>query len=222
MIIALIGSAGMLGKEFKDYFDKFNISYVSFDETIIDITDVDSCRKALHSHSFKSIINCAAYTKVDLCETQQELAYRVNALGVQHLANLSLELDIPLIHFSTDYVFDGLKKDSYQEDDACNPISYYGLTKLESETFIQAICSKYYIFRVQWLYSEHGHHFINTIKYLAETKDKINVVNDQFGTPTWTYSIVQQVMMSLDKEIDYGIYHLRDDGFVSWYEFAKF
>ena len=217
-----MGSLGMLGREFKVYFEKNKLSFTGFDEFSCDITNEESCREAFKNQSFTHIINCAAFTKVDACENEQEMAYAINAAGAQNLANISLEYNIPLIHFSTDYVFDGLKEDLYIEDDEPNPISYYCLTKLESETFIKSICHKYYIFRVQWLYGEYGQHFINTIKSLAKTKDQISVVNDQRGTPTWTYSIVQQVMMSLTKDIDYGVYHLRDFGEVTWYEYAQF
>ena len=222
MKIALIGSKGMLGSEFKLYFEKNNILFTAYDDVSCDITNEESCQNAFRDKSFTHIINCAAFTKVDACENEQEKAYSINVMGVQNLANISLQYDIPLIHFSTDYVFDGLKKDPYLENDNPSPISYYGLTKLESETFIRSICQKFYIFRVQWLYGEYGHHFINTIKSLAKSKDQISVVNDQVGSPTWTYSIVQQVMMSLDKDIEYGIYHLRDEGDVTWYEYAKF
>ena len=150
------------------------------------------------------LINGAAYTQVDRCETDQELAYNVNAYGAENCAKVAHELGCVLVHFSTDYVFDGQKKGAYHEQDKPNPLSYYGLTKLDSERLIQHYCLTYYIFRIQWVYGVFGSHFVSTIQSLNQTKEKIQVVHDQCGTPTWTLSIVEQVLKAVQLKVRLG------------------
>ena len=221
MTIVLFGSEGMLGAEFNHYFKYKNRSVSALDFKQCDITDKMSCRTVLSQGNVTLVINCAAFTQVDDCENQQEKAYSVNALAVENIAELCSEFDIPLIHFSTDYVFDGKKNTAYCEDDSCNPLNYYGFTKYQSEQYIQTHCKKYYIFRIQWVYGEWGNHFIKTMLSLAAVKDAIDVVDDQIGTPTWTKSIVYQVMKAVELNCEYGIYHLRDNGTCSWYQYAS-
>lgn len=164
------------------------------------------------------IINCAAHTAVDLCETDQENAYRINALGPKNLAVAADALDAKLIHISTDYVFDGEGNKPYTEMDTPNPATVYGLTKLQGEEFVKSNCSKYFILRTAWLYGE-GKNFVKTMLSLAEKHTSIRVVNDQFGCPTSVLELTRAINYLMDTS-SYGTYHGVCKGVTTWYDFA--
>jgi len=213
----------MLGTDLVKVLTDFGHSIYEYDIDTLDITNPESIKNNLEKIvDLKVIINCAAYTLVDDCETNKELALKVNAEGPKNLAVYCQEINIPLIHFSTDYVFDGTKDGLYVELDPINPINYYGFSKLEGEKHIAANCEKYYIFRLQWLYGENGKNFVTTIIDLAKTRDQLDIVNDQFGSPSWTVDISNAVATFLEDLGEPGIYHLSNEGYASWYDFAKY
>jgi dTDP-4-dehydrorhamnose reductase len=185
---------------------------------ILDITNPVAVMNLVQDLKPEIIINCAAHTAVDLCETDQERAYRINALGPKNLATAADALDVTLVHISTDYVFDGNAENPYAEDAVTNPQSVYGTTKLAGEDFVKTLCSKYYIIRTAWLYGN-GKNFIKTMLNLAEKNPEIKVVNDQFGSPTSALELARAIEVIMDSE-QYGIYHATCEGVTTWYEFA--
>jgi dTDP-4-dehydrorhamnose reductase len=200
-----------------------------FSDTIIplDIQDCDlrnekDVRALFLTYNFDILINCAAFTAVDAAEEKRELAKAVNADALLYLARGCKEYAKILVHFSTDYVFNGRKQGAYIEEDVRDPINYYGYTKALAEEHIESIQPDYYLFRVQWLYGENGPNFIKTMLRLFEEKNELSVVNDQFGTPTSVYAIVAMLKVVLDTRPAFGAYHFRSDGQCSWYDFACF
>jgi dTDP-4-dehydrorhamnose reductase len=226
MKIILIGYTGMLGADFYDVLQDSGHELWVFNSKNLDITDIGSIEKQFAKISnIDLIINCAAYTKVDDCEINKEEADKLNRLAPENLARYGHKRNITLVHFSTDYVFNGQKKAPYKEEDKCDPINYYGLSKLKGEQAIQKNCEAYYIFRIQWLYGEQGPNFIKQITKLARERDTLAVVADQKGAPTWTKEIVRCVMPILNEEkatYAYGIYHLAAEGYTTWFDYTKF
>lgn len=219
---------GMLGKELADSFKKENIPFVGTNSDV-DITNLEVLKEYVKDKNISTIINCAAYTNVDKAETDIN-AYLVNSLGAYNLALIANELDIPIIHISTDYVFDGeqpspslCKEDvnPYTESDKTNPINAYGKSKLYGEIFISKACKKFFILRTSWLYGKYRNNFVDTMLNLMKEKDTISVISNRFGNPTWTVDvcdiIVSLIKMNTD---DYGIYHCSDTGFTNRYDFA--
>ena len=188
-----------------------------------DLTNLDQIRQVIDQHQPDMIINPAAYTKVDQAEDESELAFKINRDAPKMIAEKAREYHIPLIHFSTDYVFDGEKKESYTERDTTNPLGIYGESKLAGEEAIQEVGGLTYIFRTSWVYSNIGHNFFLTMKKLSQERDELKVVADQIGVPTSSQFIADQIKQIILKLHDNntGIYHLVPDGACSWYEFAK-
>ncbi len=222
MKVLITGAGGMLGKDVKGVLEERSFVLLPLDYEDLDITNRERVHKTLKESKPDLVINCAAYTKVDKAEEEKTLAFQVNALGTQNLAIACEELDIPICHISTDYVFDGEKGLSYTPFDNTNPINTYGLSKLAGEKYIQWITRKFYIVRTSWLYGKGGKNFVNTILKLSKEKEEIRVVSDQIGSPTWTVSMAEFLSKLIQTE-RYGIYHFTDktNGGISWYEFAK-
>lgn len=186
--------------------------------TALDITDDKSVKNYIEQINPDIIINCAAMTAVDLCETEQELAYQINALGPKHLAEAANRIGAKLIHVSTDYVFDGKASKPYIEEDQTNPVSIYGKTKQAGDEFVQQLCHKSFILRTAWVFGE-GKNFVKTMLRLAESGNKIRVVEDQYGSPTSALELARVIIYLMETE-SYGIYHATCEGITSWYEFA--
>ncbi|MEG0873246.1 MAG: dTDP-4-dehydrorhamnose reductase [Clostridia bacterium] len=220
--ILVIGKDGMLGSELTSRLEE-NLEYEIYGTTLktLDICNKDAVCSMVKEIKPYYIINCAAYTNVDGCETNFELANAVNGLAVGNIAEAANLVDATLIQISTDYVFDGeLALDSsYTEDMSPCPVSAYGKTKLLGEKNA-ATANKYYIFRTAWLYGQ-GNNFVRTMLKLAKTKDELTVVADQHGTPTCTTTLCEIIEQVLLKEPEYGIYHSTNEGFTTWYSFAK-
>ena len=188
-----------------------------------DLTNLDQIKQVIGQHQPDLIINPAAYTKVDQAEDEPELAFKINRDAPKVMAEKAREYNIPLIHFSTDYVFDGEKKGAYEEDDPTHPLGVYGESKCAGEEAIQAVGGLIYIFRTSWVYSNIGHNFYLTMKKLSLERDELKVVADQVGVPTSNQFIAEQIkaiILQLNNN-NTGIYHLVADGSCSWYEFAK-
>lgn len=188
-----------------------------------DLTNPDQIRQVIDQHQPELIINPAAYTKVDQAKDEPELAFQINRDAPKVMAEKAREYNIPLIHFSTDYVFDGEKEGAYVEYDSTNPLGVYGMSKCAGEEAIQEIGGLNYIFRTSWVYSNIGNNFYLTMKLLSTEKDELKVVSDQFGVPTSNQFIAEQIKAIIPQLHDNntGVYHLVPDGFCSWYEFAK-
>ena len=188
-----------------------------------DLTNLDQIRQAIDHHQPDMIINPGAYTKVDQAEDEPELAFKINRDAPKVMAEKAREYHIPLIHFSTDYVFDGEKKEAYLEDDPTRPLGVYGQSKCAGEEAVQEVGGLTYIFRTSWVYSTIGHNFYLTMKKLSLERDKLKVVADQVGVPTSNQFIAEQIKAIILQLNNYntGIYHLVADGSCSWYAFAK-
>lgn len=185
----------------------------------LDITDEAEVRAYIDKNMPEIIINCAAFTAVDLCESQEDKAYQINALGPKNLAIAAERIAAKLVHVSTDYVFDGMAFEPYEEDFQTNPISAYGRTKQAGDVFVRANCSKFFILRTAWVYGE-GKNFIKTMLRLAETNSKVRVVADQYGTPTSATELARVIIFLMETD-SYGIYHATCEGSTTWYEFAR-
>ena len=185
----------------------------------LDITDEAEVRAYIDMNLPEIIINCAAFTAVDLCESQEDKAYQINALGPKNLAVAAEGIAAKLLHVSTDYVFDGMAFEPYEEDFQTNPISVYGRTKQAGDVFVRANCSKFFILRTAWVYGE-GKNFIKTMLRLAKTNSKVRVVADQYGTPTSALELARVIIFLMETD-GYGIYHATCEGSTTWYEFAK-
>ena len=218
MKIMITGAYGMLGSDLREVLKNFELICTGSKD--LDITDEEKVMEFISEKSPDLVVNAAAYTAVDDCETNFDEAYAVNAIGPKNLAIACKSIDVPLVHISTDYVFDGSKRTPLIETDKLGPQSAYGKTKLEGEKFIQENTDKYFILRTAWLYGLHGNNFVKTMLDLAETHDEITVVNDQIGSPTYSLDLAVAITNLLHSD-KYGIYHVTNEGEISWYEFAK-
>lgn len=216
--VALIGANGMLATAIRKLApDNYRLHLYDLPE--FDLTDRIQVL-ALRKSSPEIIINCAAYTNVDGCEDQHELAMRVNGDGPGYLAELARDIGATLIHISTDFVFDGKKQSPYIEDDQPQPLSVYGKSKLAGEQqILQSGLEKYFIIRTSWLYGAGGHNFVETMIRLAKERTELKVVADQYGTPTWTEDLASLVFVLLQTR-QYGLYHCSNMGECNWYQFA--
>ncbi|KOY65708.1 dTDP-4-dehydrorhamnose reductase [Clostridium sporogenes] len=185
----------------------------------LDITNMNSVKRFIKNRLPNIVINCAAYTNVDDCEDNYELAFKVNALGVRNLAIACEKIEAKLVHISTDYVFEGNGQVSYREYDLNNPVSVYGKTKLLGEQYVREFCSKYFIVRTSWLYGYNRNNFVKTIIKAAKEKGRLQVVDDQRGNPTNVEDLVYHILKIILTE-EYGIYHCTGKGECTWYDFA--
>ena len=221
MKILITGANGMLAKSVREKLSEGN-ELICTDVNELDITDESAVLKKVEEIKPEYIINCAAYTAVDKAEDVYDLADKINADGPGNLAKAAKAVDAVLIHISTDYVFNGdldLSK-SYVETDQVGPVTVYGKTKLHGEEEVQKNTDKFYIFRTAWLYGD-GNNFVRTMLKLGTTKDEINVVSDQHGSPTYAEDLANIIKQAIEKKIPYGIYHTTNQGFTTWYEFTK-
>ena len=188
-----------------------------------DLTNLDQIRQVIDNHQPELIINTAAYTKVDQAEDEPELAFQINRDAPRVMAEKAHEYDIPIIHFSTDYVFDGQKELPYTEEDLPNPLGIYGQSKLAGEEAIKEVNGKYYIFRTSWVYSGMGHNFYLNIQRIIGEQNELKVVNDQLGAPTSSLFIAKQIKKIIPKLSgeNRGIYHLVPNGSCTWFDFAR-
>ena len=222
MKILITGANGMLAKEIKEKFAQGN-ELVLTDVAELDITNQEMVMKFVKKEKPNCIINCAAFTAVDKAEEAGEIVEKINADGPGNLAKAAKESNATLVHVSTDYVFGGdldVEKD-YKEDDTKKPVTAYGITKLHGEEQIQANTDKYYIFRTAWLYGIGGNNFVKTMLKLGETKDELNVVADQHGSPTYAKDLSEIIYQAVTKKIPYGVYNATNEGYTTWYDFTK-
>lgn len=224
--IAILGSNGQLGKTFQElsrlFEKKYNVYF--FDKIQLNIQDKNLLEYFFDKYKFNYVINCAAYTDVNLAEVEQEKAYMLNYNSVENIADLVKKYNLTFIHISTDYVFDGKSCTPYKENDAVNPLNVYGKSKLRGEqAIIDVQPNNTIIIRTSWLYSNYKGNFVHAIRNLGKKKREINVVYDQIGTPTYARDLAEVILNILpyiqnDKP---EIYHYSNEGIASWYDFAK-
>jgi dTDP-4-dehydrorhamnose reductase len=225
--LMITGASGQLGlalrsllKDKTEYVLLQTDAFASPDGVVaaLDITDEAAVNSYIEVNKPDIIINCAAMTAVDLCESEQDKAYRINALGPKNLAMAAEKAGAKLVHVSTDYVYDGQASTPYTEESVPDPASAYGKTKYAGDEFVQKICKRYFILRTAWVYGE-GKNFVKTMLRLAESNNKIRVVSDQYGTPTSALELAKVITFLMETD-SYGIYHATCEGSTSWYEFA--
>ena len=226
MNILLTGSNGQLGWELMNQSKAFGFEMKGVDLPQLDISDSVQVRDIVANYRPSLVINAAAYTNVDGAETEKDLAFSVNRDAPAYLAELCSNESIPLIHFSTDYVFNGNKKTPYKETDHVSPLNIYGQSKLEGEIKIRSTLKEHIIFRTAWLYGIYGHNFVKTILGLGREKESIQVVEDQYGSPTSAIDLSETVLTIVSKiqnkaDIEWGTYHYCGQGTTSWHGFAE-
>ena len=223
MKILITGGNGQLAKSIDDIIKENNLySCILFSKEELDITNIKFVRKFLVQYQPDIVINAAAYTKVDKAEAEESKAFLVNELGPKNLAIICNNLNILLVHFSTDYVFDGKKEGLWKEDDLTNPINVYGKSKLFGEKAITDNCSKYLILRTSWVFSDYPNNFVTSILRLAQENKELNIVSDQFGNPTSSYEIASKLVEILPKINNYGgIYNFAQMPSTNWADFAE-
>ncbi len=216
----IVGAKGMLGSMLGQVFAEH--APVSWDKEEIDIAVMEQVRNKVKGLMPELIINAAAYTNVDGAETDKETVFAVNELGVANLATVAQEIDALLVHYSTDYVFPGDKKEGYAEHDPPGPaVNVYGQSKLAGERALSTIKPRYYLLRTAWLYGPGGRNFVTTMLQLAQEHKLLSVVSDQYGCPTFTKDLAQATRAIIEQQYPLGIYHTVNDGVASWFEFAQ-
>lgn len=220
MKVLITGANGQLGRELtKQYKEKSNIELILTDVKDLDITDVKAVYECVNNHKPEVIINCAAHTAVDKCETDVDMAYKINTIGPKNLASAANSIGAEIVQISTDYVFDGEGNKELTEFDEVNPQTVYGKTKLEGERVVEKLNSKHYIVRTAWLYGD-GNNFVKTMLKLSETNKTLKVVNDQKGSPTSTVDLAR-VIINLVENKNYGLFHCTCKGECTWYDLTK-
>ncbi|MBU1711476.1 MAG: dTDP-4-dehydrorhamnose reductase [Proteobacteria bacterium] len=226
MRILVTGSEGQLGWEILRQASFFNIEAIGLDLPCLDITVEPGIMKVFKEYKPDILINAAAYTNVDKAETDERACFAVNVNGPENLAAACKNAGIPMIHISTDYVFDGTNKTPYTEKDPVSPTGIYGKSKAEGENVVRNILEKHIILRTSWLYGVHGHNFVKTILKLGKEKEVIGVVSDQSGSPTSAADLAETLLIIASRiqnnyEIRFGTYHYCGEGITSWHGFAE-
>jgi dTDP-4-dehydrorhamnose reductase len=219
MKVIVTGAGGQLGRDLVKCL-KLKHEVIGFNHSQLDVTDYDQCLQILNLIKPDVVIHTAAYTAVDLAESEEDLAYSINAAGTRNLAVITEQLGAKFCYISTDYVFDGTSSSPYKEFDNTNPQSVYGKSKRAGEQLTQTLCMKYFIVRTSWVYGVNGNNFVKTMLKLASERDTVKVVQDQTGSPTYTIDLCNFLIKLVQTE-KYGIYHASNSGKCSWYEFAN-
>jgi dTDP-4-dehydrorhamnose reductase len=220
MKLAIIGTGGRLGAALmREYQGEHDVA--GFNHAQLDLSNFDKIRERLGEKDFDVLINAAAFTNVDLCETQPDQAFRINAEAPRVLAGICGEKNAKLIHFSTDYVFDGEKSAPYTEEDEANPISVYGESKLAGEKNVLAMENRHLVVRVSWVFGPDRPSFIDGIIKRAQENETVDAIADKFSTPTYTHDIAKMLSQFLDSDLEGGILHFADTGKCSWREYAQ-
>lgn len=219
MKILVTGYKGQLGHDIVKECHRRNIEAIGVDIDEMNIVDRDQVNRVIREGSYDAVIHCAAWTAVDKAEDEQDLCYQINVEGTANIVEVCEDLEIPMMYFSTDYVFDGQGDKPWQEYDQRNPLNVYGQTKYEGELAVEKL-TKYFIIRISWVFGLNGNNFIKTMLRLGKERGAVSVVDDQIGSPTYTFDLAKLCvdMIVTDK---YGIYHATNEGLCSWYEFAE-
>ena len=223
--ILVIGCNGQVGKSLMRLAESYDFGVVGLDYPDVDITQLESLEQKCSNLDLDLLINAAAYTAVDKAEKEEKAAYAVNDLGTKNLGLFCKSKSIPCFHISTDYVFDGTRG-NYSEKDKTNPVSIYGKSKLAGEISLNEVCPENIILRSCWIYSEFGNNFLKTMIHLAQTRDELGIVADQYGGPTSAIDVAKALLDLAVKHFEgakvYGLYHFSGTPYCNWYEFAKY
>lgn len=220
--ILITGANGQLGTELRHLLDEKGIAYDAFDSKGMDITDAKAVAERFVEVQPKIVFHCAAFTAVDAAEDEKKgLNWTVNEAGTKNVAEAAQKAGATLVYISTDYVFDGTNDGEYAVDAPTNPKNEYGKAKLAGEKIVSSIMDKYYIIRTSWVFGKYGKNFVYTMLRLAKDHDRLTVVDDQVGRPTWTRTLAEFMLYAVQHQIPYGYYQLSNDGSCSWYEFAS-
>ncbi|MCZ9310866.1 dTDP-4-dehydrorhamnose reductase [Weissella koreensis] len=218
----ITGAHGQLGQELQKILKERNLTFVAFYSNELDITDRLAVMSVFETEKPDVVLHAAAYTKVDLAEDEgRSLNWKVNVEGTKNIADAAKQYNVKLVAVSTDYVFDGMNNDEYQETDSVNPKNAYGRAKLAGELAVIESGASSYIVRTSWVFGEFGPNFVYTMKRLAENHPKLTVVNDQLGRPTWTRTLAEFMLHLINSKSEYGIYNLSNDDTATWFEFAE-
>ena len=220
MRVLVTGVKGQLGHDMMNELEKRGYEGIGVDVEEMDITDRETVERVMREVHPDKVVHCAAWTAVDDAEDKVELCRKINAYGTENIARMCKELSAPMIYLSTDYVFDGEGTRPWEPDDERHPLNVYGQTKYEGELAVEKYLDAYFIVRIAWVFGVNGKNFIKTMLRLSETHDTITVVDDQVGSPTYTYDLARLLVDMLETE-KYGRYHATNEGLCSWYEFAK-
>lgn len=219
MRVLVTGANGQLGSDIILELEKRKIDYIASDISNLDITINEMVEDFFNINGPTHVIHCAAYTAVDKAEDEENICRKINVHGTENLVNICKKLNIPLMYFSTDYIFGGDGDKPYKIDDPANPLGVYAKTKYEGELKVAEL-DKFFILRISWVFGKNGNNFINTMLRLSEERDELKVVNDQIGSPTYTKDLAVLACDMINTE-KYGIYHATNEGYVSWFDFAK-
>ncbi|MEM8557124.1 MAG: dTDP-4-dehydrorhamnose reductase [Bacteroidota bacterium] len=224
MRVLIPGANGQVGRELVARAAQHGVEPIALTRADLDLADAAAVRAAVRAQRPDAVVNAAAYTAVDRAETEHELAFAVNRDGPAALAAVCAGLGIPLVHFSTDYVFDGTKSEPYVEDDPAAPLGVYGVSKWEGEEAVRAVLDRHLIFRVSWVFSRHGGNFVKTMLRLGREREALRVVADQHGGPTPASAIAHAALAALqqatERNDDWGTYHFCGAPFTTWHGFA--
>ena len=218
MKILVTGYKGQLGYDVVNEATSRDIEAIGVDIDEMDITNVEQVNQVINEGNYDAVVHCAAWTAVDKAEDMVEVCRKVNVEGTQNIANVCKSLGIPLMYFSTDYVFDGQGEEPWGEYDERHPLNVYGQTKYEGELAVEAL-AKHFIIRIAWVFGKNGNNFIKTMLRLGKEHGKVSVVDDQVGSPTYTFDLAKLVVDMIQTN-EYGTYHATNEGLCSWYEFA--
>ncbi|MEH7454268.1 dTDP-4-dehydrorhamnose reductase [Gottfriedia acidiceleris] len=220
MKVIVTGYGGQLGYDVVQECERHGLVVKGIGRKELDITEKESVSSIIDSFKPDVIVHCAAYTAVDKAEDDKENCWKVNVEGTRYLAEAANEQNAKFIYISTDYVFNGEGESPFHEEEQPNPICYYGLTKYEGEKIVQSLVEQFFIIRISWVFGKNGNNFIKTMLRLSETRNELNIVGDQIGSPTYTADLAKFIV-DLMKSDQYGIYHATNEGFTSWADFAK-
>lgn len=218
MKVLVTGVKGQLGYDIVNECQKRNIEAIGVDIDEMDITNAKQVNQVIKDANVDAVVHCAAWTAVDKAEDEVELCRKVNKDGTENIASVCKELDIPIMYFSTDYVFNGLGDEPWNEYDHREPLNVYGQTKYEGELIVEKL-PKHFIIRISWVFGLNGNNFIKTMLRLGKERGAVSVVDDQIGSPTYTYDLAQLCVDVIQTQ-EYGTYHATNEGICSWYEFA--
>ena len=219
MKILVTGVKGQLGYDVVSEGENRGYEMIGTDVDNMDITDARQVQTVIESCRPDVVVHCAAYTAVDAAEEYSEICRKINVDGTRNIAEICRTMNIPMMYFSTDYIFDGRGENFWEEDDLKAPLNVYGQTKYEGELAVQELMDKYFILRISWVFGVNGSNFIKTMLRLGKERGAVSVVADQIGTPTYTHDLAKLVIEMVQTE-QYGVYHVTNDGICSWYEFA--
>lgn len=217
--VLVTGATGQLGSDIVKELNSRGIHNIGIGSADLDITDDEAVFNFFNSYKFSYVIHCAAYTKVDMAEDDKDTNYSINVHGTSNIVAQCYKYNIPMVYFSTDYIFGGDGDKPYKEDDKANPLGEYANAKYQAEQEVKKL-DRYYIVRISWVFGKNGNNFIKTMIRLSETKKELNIVSDQIGSPTYTVDLASAIVDMIGAE-KYGVYHLTNEGYVSWADFAR-